>query len=108
MMLYMTAWAVPEPLFSKALAAAVTLGLLMTYTAAELYGIATNKNDKSDVSGGPWTPRYKRLFDKAGMSLDALANIVYLIGHIGPHPEEVPPGGLPKTGGCAQELSVPG
>ena len=36
-MLYMTAWAVPEPLFSKALAAAVTLGLLMTYSAAERF-----------------------------------------------------------------------
>ena len=37
MTLYMAAWAAPEPVFSKALAAAVTLGLLMTYTATELY-----------------------------------------------------------------------
>ncbi|MFY0523728.1 hypothetical protein ACN28I_11285 [Archangium gephyra] len=35
MMLYMAAWAAPEPVFSKALASAVTLGLLMTYSAAE-------------------------------------------------------------------------
>ncbi len=226
MMLYMVAWAAPEPLFSKAFAAAVTIGLLMTYTATELYNVglaclnlyreaeaartqaqlevaarrfgmaiggvglrvlltvagaklsrnlpegpggglwaqlspprfafpgggprgrgfsvragaraqvnvadgtvvlmgvsantaahavtsavasartagacrdasdkgdakghhlATNKNDKSDVCGGPWTPRFKRLFDKVGMSLDDPANIVYLVGHIGPHPEE--------------------
>jgi hypothetical protein len=223
MMLYMIAWAVPEPVFSKAFAAAVTLGLLMTYTATELFNVgmaclnlyreaevartqaqleaaaerfgkaiggvglrvlltvagaklsrnlpevpkgglwaqlspprfafggpgggfsigtgtraqvsvangtvvlmgvtanttshaasaavssarmmgacrdasdrgdakghhlATDKNDKSDACGGPWTPRFKRLFDKVGMSLNDPANIVYLIGHIGPHPEE--------------------
>ncbi|MCY1077190.1 hypothetical protein OV287_22195 [Archangium sp. miwbw1] len=39
LMLYVTAWAVPEPLFSKALASAVTVGLLMTYSAAELYTV---------------------------------------------------------------------
>ncbi|MFL5352775.1 AHH domain-containing protein [Archangium sp.] len=224
MMLYMAAWVAPEPVFSKALAAAVTVGLLMTYTAAELYTvgmacltlyreaeaartpeqleaaaehfgkaiggvglrvlvtvagaklakglpevprgglwarfspprfsfpggaargsfivgagtraqvsvangtvvlmgvsantaasalasavaaartsgdcrpesdksdakghhIATDKNDISDASGGPWTPAFKKLFARAGMSLDDPANIVYLIGHVGPHPE---------------------
>lgn len=224
MMLYMAAWAAPEPVFSKALAAVVTLGLLMTYSAAELYTvgqacltlyreaeaartqeqleaaaerfgraiggvglrvlvtvagaklakglpevpkggiwarlspprlafagggarggfsvgagsraqvnvangtvvlmgvsantaasavaasvssarttgacrdgsdkgdarrhhIATNKNDVSDVSGGPWTPRFEVLFGRAAMSLDDPANIVYLIAHQGPHPE---------------------
>ncbi|HYO56391.1 AHH domain-containing protein [Archangium sp.] len=226
MMLYMAAWAVPEPVFSKALAAAVTLGLLMTYTAAELYSvgmaclnlyrdaeaartqeqleavarrfgkaiggvglrvlitvagaklakglpevpkggmwarlspprfafaggggarggftvgagtraqvsvadgtvvfmgvsanttvhavsaavaasrttgacrdesnkgdakghhIATDKNDTAEVRGGPWTPVFEALFKKAGMSLNDPANIVYLVGHQGPHPEE--------------------
>ncbi|WNG32986.1 hypothetical protein F0U61_04655 [Archangium violaceum] len=222
MMLYMMAWAAPEPFFSKALAAAVTLGLMMTYTAAELYAVglaclhlyreaeaartqaqleavaerfgkalggvglrvlvtvagaklarglpevpqgglwarlspprfafaggrggfkvsggtrarvsvadgtvvfmgvsasttasavttaassarttgacaeskgddnhahhlATNKNDKSESSGGPWTPEFKTLFARAGMSLEDPANIVYLRGHKGPHPEE--------------------
>ncbi|HYO70055.1 MAG TPA: AHH domain-containing protein [Archangium sp.] len=39
MVLYMMAWAVPEPLFSKAFAAAVTMGLLLTYSAAELYNV---------------------------------------------------------------------
>jgi hypothetical protein len=224
MMLYMSAWAAPEPLFSKALAAAVTIGLLMTYTATELYTvglaclnlyreaeaastdeqldaaaehfgkaiggvglrvlvtvagaklakglpevprggiwarlspprfsfagggsqggfsigagaraqvtvadgtvvlmgvsanttvsaasaavasartteacrdasdkadakghhIATDKNDKSDTSGGPWTPRFEELFGRAGMNLDDPANMVYLIDHQGPHPE---------------------
>jgi hypothetical protein len=224
MMLYMTAWAAPEPIFSKAFAAAVTIGLLMTYTAAELYNvglaclnlyrdaeaarsreeleaaaerfgkvigrvglrvlitvagarvakglpqvpqgglwarlspprfafagggtrggltigpgaraqvsvadgtvvlmgvsanttaaavsasvasarttgacreasnkgdaqdhhIATNKNDKSELQGGPWTPRFEELFARAGMSLEDPANRLYLINHQGPHPE---------------------
>ncbi|MCY1083583.1 AHH domain-containing protein [Archangium sp. miwbw1] len=226
MMLYMTAWAMPEPVFSKAFAAAVTLGLLMTYSAAELYNvgmaclnlyreaeaartpeqleaaaqrfgraiggvgfrvlitvagaklakglpevpkggmwarlspprfafagggggarggfsvgagtraqvsvangtvllmgvsantaasavsaaaavsrttgacreesdkgdakghhIATNKNDTAEVRGGPWTPLFETFFKRAGMHLDEPANIVYLVGHQGPHPE---------------------
>jgi hypothetical protein len=39
LVLYMMAWAAPEPVFTKAFAAAVTLGLLMTYTATELYNV---------------------------------------------------------------------
>ncbi|KFA93230.1 AHH domain-containing protein [Archangium violaceum] len=54
---------------------------------AKRHHLATNKNDISDVNGGPWTPLFKRLFDRAGMSLDDPANIVYLVGHVGPHPE---------------------
>jgi hypothetical protein len=224
MLLYMTAWAAPEPIFSKAFAAAVTIGLLMTYTTVELYNvghaclnlyreaeaartveqlnavaerfgkaiggvglrvlvtvagaklarglpevpkggiwarlspprfafgggdargglmfgsgaraqvtvadgtvvlmgvsasttahaasaavvskrttgacrdalnkgdakghhIATDKNDKSEISGGPWTPRFLELFERAGMDLADPANMVYLMGHQGPHPE---------------------
>ncbi|MET0400983.1 MAG: AHH domain-containing protein [Cystobacter sp.] len=215
MMLYMVAWAAPEPLFSKAFAAAVTLGLLMTYTAAELHNVGraclalyreaeaartqeqldavaerfgralgavglrvlvtiagaklasglpsvpqgglwsrlspprfafaggrgsftvgtgaraqvyvangtvvlmgvaantaasavasarttgacaeskrdnnhahhlcTNKNDRSESNGGPWTPLFEGLFNQAGMSLEDPANIVYLRAHQGPH-----------------------
>ena len=54
---------------------------------AKAHHIATNKNDISDVSGGPWTPRFEILFARAAMSLDDPANIVYLIAHQGPHPE---------------------
>ena len=50
--------------------------------------LATNKNGSSTVSGGPWTPLFERLFARAGMSLDAAENLVYLAGHKGPHPEE--------------------
>ncbi|HEX8699338.1 MAG TPA: AHH domain-containing protein, partial [Myxococcaceae bacterium] len=39
-------------------------------------------------SGGPWTPRFQEIFDKAGMSLNDPANKVRVKGHIGPHPQE--------------------
>jgi hypothetical protein len=50
--------------------------------------LATNKNDISERSGGPWTPLFEKFFTKAGMSLDAAENLVYLKGHKGPHPAE--------------------
>lgn len=50
--------------------------------------LATNKNEISARSGGPWTPLFEKLFAKAGMRLDAAENLVYLKGHKGPHPEE--------------------
>nr|WP_257460052.1 AHH domain-containing protein [Archangium lipolyticum] len=50
--------------------------------------LATNKNDLSTASGGPWTPRFEEFFELADMSLDAAENLVYLEGHKGPHPEE--------------------
>jgi hypothetical protein len=50
--------------------------------------LATNKNDVSSVHGGPWTPLFQRLFAMAGMRLDDPANLVYLSGHQGPHPEK--------------------
>ncbi|WP_177241561.1 AHH domain-containing protein [Stigmatella aurantiaca] len=50
--------------------------------------IASDKFSTSTHSGGPWTPRYQELFDKAGMSLDDAANKVRIPGHKGPHPQE--------------------
>ncbi|WNG21778.1 hypothetical protein F0U63_02705 [Cystobacter fuscus] len=50
--------------------------------------LCTNKNNKSEITGGPWTPRFEELFARARMSLDDPANIVYLRGHQGPHPQE--------------------
>ncbi len=49
--------------------------------------IATNKNNRAEVRGGPWTPRFEELFESAGMSLKDPANLVYLNAHQGPHPE---------------------
>nr|WP_257462851.1 AHH domain-containing protein [Archangium lipolyticum] len=54
----------------------------------QAHHLCTNKNDTSDISGGPWTPEFEALFARAGMSLDDPANIVYLRDHKGPHPEE--------------------
>ena len=41
----------------------------------------------SDAIGGPWTPRFKELFDKAGYDLDDSINKIALPRHTGPHPE---------------------
>lgn len=49
--------------------------------------LATDKNEVSVSQGGPWTPRFKRIFAKAGMSLSNEENKVYLSGHLGPHSE---------------------
>jgi hypothetical protein len=49
--------------------------------------LCTNKNDISENNGGPWTPRFEQFFERAGMSLEDPANIVYLRDHKGPHPE---------------------
>ena len=38
--------------------------------------------------GGPWTPKLKDFFDKAGMSMEDPANKVRIPGHKGPHPKE--------------------
>jgi RHS repeat-associated protein len=48
--------------------------------------ICTDKNFTSAKMGGPWTPRFQELFDKAGMSLQDKANIAIVLGHYGPHP----------------------
>jgi len=50
--------------------------------------IASDKFSTSTNNGGPWTPRYQELFDKAGMSLDDAANKVRVPSHKGPHPQE--------------------
>jgi hypothetical protein len=53
----------------------------------ETHHIATICNDKSTARGGPWTPRFRDIFAKAGMSMDDPANKMPLPGHYGPHPE---------------------
>ncbi|WP_375744466.1 AHH domain-containing protein [Corallococcus interemptor] len=50
--------------------------------------IATNKWWESTASDGPWSPRFQKFFDQAGMSLDDAANRVPIKGHKGPHPKE--------------------
>jgi hypothetical protein len=55
--------------------------------SARRHHIATDKNSISDATGGPWTPKFEVLFRRANMTLDDPANIIYLLGHQGPHPE---------------------
>jgi HNH/ENDO VII superfamily nuclease len=50
--------------------------------------IATNKWNDATHGGGPWTPKFQEIFDRAGMSLDDPANKVRVPGHQGPHPPE--------------------
>ncbi|WP_225412244.1 AHH domain-containing protein [Stigmatella hybrida] len=50
--------------------------------------IATNKWWDSTSLGGPWSPKFQKLFDRAGLSLDDAANKVRVSGHKGPHPQE--------------------
>lgn len=50
--------------------------------------IATDKWNDATHSGGPWTPKFQKLFDQAGMSLNDPANRVRIPGHKGPHPQE--------------------
>ncbi|SEL15787.1 A nuclease family of the HNH/ENDO VII superfamily with conserved AHH [Stigmatella aurantiaca] len=57
-------------------------------SAAHEHHIATNKWWDSTSSGGPWSPRFQKLFDRAGMSLDDTANKVRVQGHKGPHPQK--------------------
>jgi hypothetical protein len=52
-----------------------------------VHHICTNKNTISTASGGPWTPICEEIFERAGMSLEDVANKVRLKGHEGPHPE---------------------
>ncbi|AKF79565.1 hypothetical protein MFUL124B02_04610 [Myxococcus fulvus 124B02] len=54
---------------------------------SERHHIATNKNDVSTARGGPWSPRFRELFQRAGMKLKDPENIVEVVGHKGPHPE---------------------
>ncbi len=49
--------------------------------------LATDKNNVSTARGGPWTPRFRRIFKKAGMELKDPENIVPVEGHNGPHPQ---------------------
>lgn len=50
--------------------------------------ICTDKNNSAETQGGPWTPPFQELFNRAGMSLQDPANLIFLINHQGPHPEE--------------------
>lgn len=54
----------------------------------DIHHICTDKNEVSAASGGPWTPLFQQVFDRAKMSLNDAANKVRIKGHKGPHPAE--------------------
>lgn len=55
----------------------------------QTHHLATNKNYKSRARGGPWSPKFEEIFNKAGMDLDDTANKVPdLLNHKGPHARE--------------------
>ncbi|MFP2902053.1 AHH domain-containing protein [Corallococcus sp. 4LFB] len=54
----------------------------------DVHHICTDKNEVSELSGGPWTPVFEPFFEQAGMSLNDTANLVRINGHRGPHPAE--------------------
>lgn len=66
--------------------------------------LATDKNSVSTARGGPWTPRFRRIFKKAGMELKDPENIVPIEGHKGPHPQKYHEGVFRRlnsaTAGC--------
>lgn len=67
--------------------------------------IATNKFPKSLRKGGPWTPRFQAIFDKAGMSLNDPSNIVSVLGHKGPHPREYHQAVYDRLKGATQDAT---
>jgi len=60
---------------------------ILPFDAGPIHHIATNKNFKSALNGGPWSARFEKMFRRAGMSLDDALNKVRVPGHKGPHPE---------------------
>lgn len=52
-----------------------------------IHHVCTDKNCVSTARGGPWTPEFQPMFDKAGMSMQDVLNKVRVPGHKGPHPE---------------------
>nr|WP_253899644.1 AHH domain-containing protein [Corallococcus carmarthensis] len=50
--------------------------------------IASDKFSTSTANGGPWTPRYEEIFERAGMSLNDPENQFHVPSHQGPHPRE--------------------
>ncbi|MEM1137772.1 MAG: AHH domain-containing protein, partial [Bacteroidota bacterium] len=53
-----------------------------------VHHIATNKNFVSKLRGGPWSPRFEKIFKDAGLELKNSKNLVGVKGHKGPHPQE--------------------
>ncbi|MCP3144191.1 AHH domain-containing protein [Pyxidicoccus xibeiensis] len=66
---------------------AASSGVIQGDPDGTVHHICTDKNPVSTKEGGPWTPQFEKIFNKAGMSLkNDPANLVRIRGHEGPHP----------------------
>ncbi|MBM7115237.1 AHH domain-containing protein [Archangium primigenium] len=65
-----------------------TGGVIQGDPDGDIHHICTDKNEVSEVSGGPWTPLFESYFKRAKMKLSDVANQVRIKGHKGPHPRE--------------------
>ena len=82
-----------KAIFKSAEAAASSEGEFLAIIERELapgrqHHIATNKNWISTLRGGPWSPKFERIFKKAGLTLEDAANKIRIPGHRGPNPRE--------------------
>ena len=73
-----------------------------------IHHLATDKNLISTLRGGPWTPRFEAIFNKAGMTLQDAANKVEIPGHFGPHPEAYHQAIFDRLTSATAGLSGPG
>lgn len=65
------------------------LGLKNTLSQeAPIHHICTDKNCISTANGGPWTPKFEKIFDGANLNFNDIDNKVKVVGHQGPHPEK--------------------
>jgi RHS repeat-associated protein len=87
--------------------AAVTPLAIVQKVAAPVHHICTNKNLISMLSGGPWTPRFDKIFKKAGYSLGDDINLIAIPGHKGPHPQAYHEAIFDRLIGATQGLSGP-
>lgn len=54
-----------------------------------VHHICTDKNCESTLRGGPWTPKFQKYFEGAGLNIkNSVENLVAVPGHKGPHPQE--------------------
>jgi len=64
-----------------------TASVTKNATGSQTHHICTDKNCVSSATGGPWTPRFEEMFEKAGMDLQHELNKISVPGHVGPHPQ---------------------
>ncbi|HEY8211830.1 MAG TPA: AHH domain-containing protein [Myxococcaceae bacterium] len=77
-----------EEVIALANAGAISANAFTVFmAAADVHHICTDKNDVSPRRGGPWTPHFEEIFNKAGMSLKNPENLVQVKAHQGPHPQ---------------------